>query len=1518
MSIDEIRNRVLSNLSEERVEVNHRPLIDKILARYSSEFVIYRELIQNSDDAGSSSIKIIFETEGNEFGSKIIRITFKNNGFAFRPEDWDRLKKIAEGNPDEQKIGAFGVGFYSLFSVCEEPFVSSGGQGMAFFWRHGQLTSKQGPTGDIDQVWTTFLMDMREPIDLPNIENFAQFLANSLGFTGNLREISVYFNNILAIHLSKNIMEPKLMNISPEIDTYSPRKMFQLASVQVRDVQLEVKRILIPTNMGANQWCSTNLQTEQASILLRITSGNLNVNVNDTFSAEMERITKKKPPRNTTIQMIFTGFNEHENYNGTISPVFKDLLPYPEQGRIYIGFSTHQTTGCCSHLAARVIPTVERESIDLAEKTLSVYNNEMLCLAGTLCRILYEDEMAYIEQLYNEMISDDNSDSFRNWIDIWAAYNLTYCTFRNSTPNEKVGRILESQFFNCTKKNLPILSTNGVLPISNVRIPNPEMEGFIKIVPRVPKILFDQCIGFFMKAKDTFQIIGDLTLNDVLYEIRNRTLSEDEMAKLLNWWITYRSRGNNVEPSEFNQFMQFARVDKKSQSLSTICYFLNPGTITSDVDIPDDVLPYTISRDLNLQDLVKWFGWSELPLVNWAKFIVNKPDIELNPAFAEKVHYILASNLDNISQNDKETIRQLFVQKQCIPTRFGMMYPNKAYYENVNLFPNLPTIQFQVPSMVQNIMDLLGVRKVVELPLIFRRLLDRGDWDHMQLVKYLALKFSDLNENEIKILKSVAIWPKKIPQQGKKAAKQAQMIQRFVANSLHVPSPIHRDLGLPIIDWQGRWDCNAQEEKFLIELGIREFPTLQKILELASPPTDPEIRKKALKYFITNFDEKYSSDYNPAAVNVAFLPCSIQGIYAKPSECFINPKCSIMGFQVIRQDLKFQVEKLGVYQNPDPVKLLDMLKANRPQDENKGKEIFEYLASQQGDFITADWNLLTYLEFIPYRVYPDVIAHASPSKCFFKIQEDFLSGFFLRVDFGEKANKFLQSCGVKCEPTSIDFAELLVNSSSELMNSIQLNGGDVEKYLSILRKIAMDVKLYSSITRKLNLIEKMKSAPILIAVRRQDNVNNMNLVNQEVQKHQLATANEIYINDDIVYQEIFNTLTAPEEDYLEPLYKWLGCKSLHDAVREASVPRGMIHQTENSQQLQLTIRERASLFYFKHPKHDIKRDEEWLKRLKVIEVYSIVTTYSLGFKSVTKENSTSILQDAGGMNSWTLYITSKPKLLDISKHIAKNIFKTREFNSTFCIHTLLTTSLSSLKGMGYPVDRILQHPKLKCFENSQQRSLKRKVSATPDVIQNLRKSLQDSINGCNLFGGNIDGINTQEYFENIQISYCDIIPAQSLTHVGFLQEIKLFTYKEADPSEIMSHTRTAPLTRFINILKDLSNVFGIVPTKVIHLFYDDNTTCIAFNFNRSLFFNFKFYLGYHDNECITRPTVNAMTYWFMTFCHELAHNYVHDHNAKHEHYFSSFAEAYMPKFLDILKNYETPNELFHKSKRVKY
>ena len=45
--------------------MNQRALIDKVLARYSGEFTVFRELLQNSDDAQSKAVEIRFETEGH-------------------------------------------------------------------------------------------------------------------------------------------------------------------------------------------------------------------------------------------------------------------------------------------------------------------------------------------------------------------------------------------------------------------------------------------------------------------------------------------------------------------------------------------------------------------------------------------------------------------------------------------------------------------------------------------------------------------------------------------------------------------------------------------------------------------------------------------------------------------------------------------------------------------------------------------------------------------------------------------------------------------------------------------------------------------------------------------------------------------------------------------------------------------------------------------------------------------------------------------------------------------------------------------------------------------------------------------------------------------------------------------------------------------------------------------------------------------------------------------------------------
>jgi hypothetical protein len=189
---------------------------------------------------------------------------------------------------------------------------------------------------------------------------------------------------------------------------------------------------------------------------------------------------------------------------------------------------------------------------------------------------------------------------------------------------------------------------------------------------------------------------------------------QDVLCRLINlsrWWIIYISKRNNAGAYEFTQFMQHSRGDK-FQAINTIRYFLNPKTIPLDVDVPVDVLPYIISKNFKKWRLEE-FGLTELSLINWIRFIVTKPDLEKNPMFATKVHRFLAKRLHDISENDKEIIRQLLTQKKCVPTKFGMKMPSESYFQIVNnLFPNLPKIQFKKPLSVKNIMELLGVRRV--------------------------------------------------------------------------------------------------------------------------------------------------------------------------------------------------------------------------------------------------------------------------------------------------------------------------------------------------------------------------------------------------------------------------------------------------------------------------------------------------------------------------------------------------------------------------------------------------------------------------------------------------------------------------------------------------------------------------------------------------------------------------------------------------------------------------------------
>ena len=375
---------------EERVEVNQRALIDKILvrgfvmwrgdfigrscsrgsnrcstpqARYASANATYRELIQNSNDAEATVSEIYFTTSAQKEtdvmmddqttlaassskskapGREIVRqVEYRNNGMPFRKQDWKRLKSIAEGNPDESKIGAFGVGAYTMFSICECPLVLSGSQALAFVWKGDALytrTISNYNRSKEDEEWTSFLLQSRDPVALPSLEVFGEFLASSLTFTKSLREIRVFVNGKkrLTIHKTQ-IQDPTPVNIQKNSGWFtkdgavlsSPSGLFTLKD------ELSL--------LESFYHIQVELDGEVAAMTARYLSAIAKTRIAPTMVKRMERVTKKHPPSKVEVQLFLRNQVVEDSLSSRANRIVHSFVP-SEEGRIFIGYVGNEAT----------------------------------------------------------------------------------------------------------------------------------------------------------------------------------------------------------------------------------------------------------------------------------------------------------------------------------------------------------------------------------------------------------------------------------------------------------------------------------------------------------------------------------------------------------------------------------------------------------------------------------------------------------------------------------------------------------------------------------------------------------------------------------------------------------------------------------------------------------------------------------------------------------------------------------------------------------------------------------------------------------------------------------------------------------------------------------------------------------------------------------------------------------------------------------------------------------------------
>ncbi|KAL2268573.1 hypothetical protein VTJ83DRAFT_3419 [Remersonia thermophila] len=1399
MDYARLRAAAMNGEDEEAVTVDTRALIDKVLARYSGEWTTLRELIQNAADAQATTVRVRWETlpstqvplPATTSDSDILRhvichhtlrrLVVQNNGQPFSKTDWARLKKIAEGNPDETKIGAFGVGFYSVFADCEEPFVSSGDEAMAFYWKGNALfTKKVTLPPDQRTPDTTFVLEYRNTTTpLPNLLSVSQFLATSLTFVA-LQSIEFWIDDWKVLALQKKSSPSLPLAIPRDIDTQTKEGLMKVLTVERSRTQIDatfmsvigwkpqtassaarsnesyapelsgLKSLFSRLTLGPKPKAHKEEQAVQDAILedltakstsvifLGITSAQIGTRVSSSFAAELERATKKPPPKTTKIAILTASYDEtvaseeaSSKQASKIADVFASVLPSKKPGgRIFIGFPTTQTTGAGLHLSApSVIPTVEREAIDLNARWVRTWNMEMLRAAGILSRLVFIDEMATLNQKLTMMSpSKDRKSTAPSLEDVRkcvpdALHILKTFSFGDSTPSAQVSQIVEEAFWTAYRHAaIEVFSSRGVLLSSKVRTSSDEIA---KFVGGIPVVLNEMKEDPFMQRLIEFGLIEDITVEDICKELSAKALDKQQLGHFLQW-ITKSAFDGETCHADIQRLLDVAVAtvtDGENGSsggiiaLGSIKNYLN-NKIPPSLPIPPTTLPIAFTATIP-ENRLQALGWEPLGVVPWLRHLIESgprgpPEQNLTKSdkFAHQVLTVLSKNWDNLSQGAKSSVISALQNIAVMPTKAGMKKPAESFFPTVRLFDDLPTLE-GCSNLKEKFLSALGVRKTVDLETIHARLLtpsaaDGGArWSNIELIKYLASVKDDIPAADMKKFRESPLCTAEAGPPGLESTKGT--VKRYKVSELYEPKDSHRALGLPIIQWPGppgSFRSNSAEGRFLSSLGLRPFPPVPLLVDMMAS-SDSKARAIAMQYFIGNHHINGYGAFDLSACDKCILPIEggKEGQLVRPSACYTNVHAAVLGYSILRKDLHQDAAKFGVARDPPIAGCVERLVANPPKDRAMAITLFQYFATRIGDLDHTKLVRLRDAPIVPVErrgqrgggeKRETTLIYVRPPHCYLGSSSAY-KDIFDFVDFGPDANTFLFKCGAKSEPTQHEVAWMACTEPARVLDTLQ----SPDKYIDLLKRLRED---FATLKSDKQLLAKMRTSPWLLGFRELASPaksKDADSLDDEppVKQYQLARPDEIVILDDYIAYRLFKEtlLCAPEDDQLESFYQALGSQMLGSQVKQELRVGTPLSNQEIAKRLRKHVLERSKLFlheYSKDKRDAVKHDIRWLeKNLQVTAVSSVTLRRSLQghAKSHMEKQSAASGKTSTG---WTLFVAAEgnkaPDMYQVGQAICRLLLARPNQHAYFFFEPFLKLDLLELRARGYNVDRILR------------------------------------------------------------------------------------------------------------------------------------------------------------------------------------------------------------------------------------
>ncbi|KAG9313683.1 hypothetical protein JVU11DRAFT_6029 [Chiua virens] len=1527
------------------VMVDQRALIDKMLARYSGEFTVFRELLQNSDDAESSAVDICFKsaapsTPPDLDSTPVTHWTIRNNGRSFTDDDWKRLTEIAAGNPDSRSIGAFGVGFYSVYSVTENPSISSQGRTMKFEWHGNQLLFKTYPIASEQTLdlknggWKTIIeLPLRKPSPMPRILDFMRFLASSITFMAHLTKVQVFFDRQCVGRVEKTSEKSQPINL-PSGAEKSGAKEISMNIENIQHYRITIKAELVHGRSKNTERVELSMFTAQVK-----------VGVDKESSEELFRCMKKVPPSKLDYSLIYAGKDEHghdhtsgirsqDNRPHESNSIFQGLRADLNGGghtRIFIGHGTTQTTGIAGHMASRFIPTVERELIDFSDMNHPIYrwNVELLHIGGALCRAVYEWELFNIQQLWEKGNVDSRpSPQLQNQLNRQFRHALRFFTFYPSTPSTKVAELLEKSFYACSSLPLQLLSSVGIRRATDIRAFDPNFA-FLRSLPMLPSDASREPIITSLPEGHKIRVVE---ASDVRRSLAERALNEEELVFCLRWWIpTWQQRNPGWTARNLLHFATLRSTDGRELLLSSVQLFIDSRVlgahIPRDGPLPEFLLPLAISQHFSREDLAS-LHWQEFTVPHWILYLSNPQILSAHPHYdltqshdwAGRVLGALSRLWTSLPSEIRREAREMLKPKTCVPTIRGLCRPEESYLpiaHEKNPFDtrDLAIVEFKSVQLMNQpmraLLSFLGVRGCVPPDLIIARVGENWEGSAPDLIRYLAQ--ATVSDEDIKKLRSMRIFSPKAPTRNAR-----NTTTRCRADELYPPEPIFITLQLPVISWDSTWSDDSEEAKLLYDLGLLHFPGLDKIIVLCSSE-DMSIRTAAFPYFCDHLDSQYSDYDYQKFPHAKFIPAennAEEGICLGTLEevCW-GPQWKLLGFSIAvvpATEPEPLYARLGIQQHPSPHMLLSRLRTTT-REEKTAALWLECLADCKSSFTSEQLGELSGMRIVPTK--PESsgdLQWVSPADCYLGHPKDqFTMNLFIFVNFGEKANDFLSTCNAKDVPSVRDVAESLIHDPDRFYDVARGPKG----FMAKLGELAAEAKLTPDLN---STLEKMVSNHTLLGMR-------LKIGDQIAgrETYTLRRPEEIVIIDDAKDAELFSQCiwTVPQED-LESFYASIGCRKLSKVIQAQLNNPVDVNDKETSDGIESLVLERLPIFLERctnlQPKIPWKSFCAKLK-VRVCETLRISKTFSIGDKKTEVQKVWAATRDGEG-GEIELWISrgARRDMYDLAISLCRRLFVTVRSQDTLVLAAMFSdrellnragfnvkhdfkqhSHVHGLNGNGTKHQRCSSACKGvgRCTVNGGTCSSDDADSggSNPNNVisqKSIRDSVKQAIDRCKS-----GSTRPRNQIPSPNAQSCN--PVDNLHDCGKIEGIKIHVAKDVPDFDRVMHTEHKSLNRFVDVIIPLRKVFRL-HKRSLHIFCDCPGGPIAFNKGGQIYLNLRYFKEWHgETKEGTPERWEAQKSWFFALAHEIAHNLVPDHNSDHEFWLAAICAEHVTGLSDL-------------------